>query len=103
MIVLETSSYGEPLEYLKISVPELYCQTENPVNSSNFYPLQESQRTALCLYVHGGGRIGMLLILRRICCLFVTLTYHVTFYVQVLYKSPTTQLNLAGHLRRVMA
>ena len=39
MIVLETSSYGEPLEYLKIRVPELYCETENPVNSSNFYPL----------------------------------------------------------------
>lgn len=51
MIVLETSSYEELVEHLKISVLEFYRETESPVNSSNFHPFQESQRTTLCLYV----------------------------------------------------
>lgn len=68
MIVLETSSYEELLQYLEISVSELNCETESPANSSSFPPLQESLRTTLCWFLHGGGRLGMLLILKRIVC-----------------------------------
>lgn len=70
MIVLETSSYEELLEYLEISVSELYCETESLMNSSCFHPLQESLRTTLCWFMHGGGRLGMLLILKRIVVCF---------------------------------
>lgn len=54
MIVLETSSYEELLEHLKISVPKLYRETESPANSSNIPALQESQRNTVCLYIRMG-------------------------------------------------
>ena len=45
-----------------------YTETESPMNSYSFHPLQESLRTTLCWFTHGGGRLGMLLILKRIVC-----------------------------------
>lgn len=54
MIVLETSSYKELLEHLKIIVMELYCETESPVNSLKLHPGQESQKITFCLYTRMG-------------------------------------------------
>lgn len=82
MIVLETSSYEELLEHLKIVV-RVILWDRKPSEFFKAPPLTGvSENHILFVYKHEKERLGMLWILKRILFVFNLICY-ITFHIQV--------------------